>query len=170
MNEFFQQLLNQQTFFFFASSYFKFTIWQLFVYLTKKRKKNTLKQLLMLFLLIVFSFLEFCLFNQILRKTRYDKFSFFFSILIPLIIFYFCLYKVLRGVVRSLKKGPLRLRSAKLFCKYQKYFSGIFLSHAYAYSSVIGIVLSILSFIESYFMEKTFPKPKKVIKKNLKDV
>ena len=150
--------------------YAKYVIWQQFVNLIRKKKKDLKKQIIFLLCFFFVIIAEFSIFNTMIRNSwRYDVW-FLFSIILPLGIFYFCLFKIMKGTYRSLKRGILKIKSVRIFSKYHKYISGIYISYAFAYSSVIGIVTSFLSFAESYYMQEIFPKPKKVKSKRQKQV
>ncbi|OHT15258.1 hypothetical protein TRFO_14304 [Tritrichomonas foetus] len=154
--------------FFFA--FLDFNLWENLI--ESLRKKST-TQIVRALLIVVYTFIkivEFILFVQMIRTSPRSDFGFWFSIFFPTIAFYPLFGRLLYGIYRAVRRNAFKIKSLRIYKKYRILIPSIQFVYSFAYSSIIGILASAAIFFVTYYIDLSFPKPKKVKSKRYKTV
>ena len=148
----------------FFFGYLELSIWMQVIKSVRKTKAKQQFRLIFFAIFIFLAIIEFFAFNQILRNCERYDFGFWLSIFLPTICFYVLFGRLIYGVYRSLRHKFLRNKSLRTFKKYHFCVPLIEMTFAFAYSSIIGIVASIINLTATYFVDMSIPKRKKIRK------
>ena len=144
--------------------YLEFSIWMQIIKSVRKTKSKQLFRIVLFIIFIFLAIIEFFTFNHVIRNSERYDFGFWLSVFFPTILYYVILGRFIYGIYRSLRHKFLRNKSLRAFKKYHFCIPLIELTFAFAYSSFIGIIASIISFAATYFVDMSIPKRKKIRK------